>query len=168
MLIVSLKIIYVTTLLCLFTYYFGLQSFILYSERRMMFTDEMIDFRQDKPPAILIAHTPTKPKNVDTIKSCLNVTIKENIHNEEKEYEEALKCIDKNLKNKTEIFVDLKNEKEFLKDFETVKIGIHRFMSSPSPNLSPKPKDPFRTEADFIIQLGYPTPPIFKCKCDKF
>ena len=57
-LIVSLKILYVTTLLSFFTYYFGLQSYIMYSERRVMFTDEMADFRQDKPPAILIAHTP--------------------------------------------------------------------------------------------------------------
>ena len=133
MLIVSLKIIYVTTLLCLFTYYFGLQSFILYSERRVMFTDELIDFRQDKPPAILIAHTPLKPKNTDTINSCLNVTIKKNKHNEEKEYEEALKCIDRSLKNETEIFVDSTNELNedgYLKDFETVKFGTHRFKNS--------------------------------------
>ena len=133
MLILSLKIIYVTTLLCFFTYYFGLQSFILYSERRVMFTDELIDFRQDKPPAILIAHTPLKPKNTDTINSCLNVTIKKSKHNEEKEYEEALKCIDRSLKNETEIFVDSTNELNedgYLKDFETVKFGTHRFKNS--------------------------------------
>ena len=133
MLIVSLKIIYVTTLLCLFAYYFGLQSFILYSEHRVMFTDEMIDFRQDKPPAILIAYTPLKPKNTDTINSCLNVTIKKSKHNEEKEYEEALKCIDRSLKNETEIFVDSTNELNedgYLKDFETVKFGTHRFKNS--------------------------------------
>ena len=133
MLILSLKIIYVTTLLCFFTYYFGLQSFILYSEHRVMFTDEMIDFRQDKPPAILIAHTPLKPKNTDTINSCLNVTIKKSKHNEEKEYEEALKCIDRSLKNETEIFVDSTNELNedgYLKDFETVKFGTHRLKNS--------------------------------------
>ena len=49
MLIVTLKIIFVITLLSLFTYFFGLQSFNLYSEQRVMFTDEMVDFRQEKP-----------------------------------------------------------------------------------------------------------------------
>ena len=127
--IVSLKIIYVTTLLSLFTYYFGLQSFILYSEHRVMFTDEIVDFRQDKPPAIIIAHVPPfKPKNSDIIGSC----IKENKH-EEKGYAQAVKCINKNLKNKTEISVDLTPEANDNIDTETnswdktiMKIGITR------------------------------------------
>ena len=67
--IIVLKIIYVSTLLSLFIYYFGLQSFIMYSEHRVMFTDEMIEFRQDKPPAILIAHAPVEPRNYDIIGS---------------------------------------------------------------------------------------------------
>ena len=122
-LIVTLKILYVTTLLSLFTYYFGLQSYIMYSERRVMFTDEMVDFRQDKPPAILIAHTPLKPKNVHVISSCIN----ESKH-EEKGFEQAVKCIDKNLKNKTEISVDLTHEADANNETEkfTKKIGMTR------------------------------------------
>ena len=128
-LIVSLKILYVTTLLSFFTYYFGLQSYIMYSERRVMFTDEMVDFRQDKPPAILIAHTPLKPKNVHVIGSC----IKEN-KQEEKGYAQAVKCIDKNLKNETEISVDSNREADDNNETETIfwgetftkKIGLTR------------------------------------------
>ena len=129
-LIVSLKILYVTTLLSFFTYYFGLQSYIMYSERRVMFTDEMVDFRQDKPPAILIAHTPLKPKkNSHIIGSC----IKEN-KQEEKGYAQAVKCIDKNLKNETEISVDSTREADANIETETIfwgetftkKIGITR------------------------------------------
>ena len=119
-----------TTLLSLFPYYFGLQSYIMYSERRVMFTDEMVDFRQDKPPAILIAHTPLKPKkNSYVIVSCIN----ENKH-EEKGYEQAVKCIDKNLKNETEISVDSTREADANIETETIfwgetftkKIGITR------------------------------------------
>ena len=117
-LIVSLKILYVTTLLSFFTYYFGLQSYIMYSERRVMFTDEMVDFRQDKPPAILIAHTPLKPKNVHVISSC----IKEN-KLEEKGYAQAVKCIDKKLKNETEISVDSTREADDNNETETIFWG---------------------------------------------
>ena len=114
-LIVTLKILYVLTLLSLFTFYFGLQSFILYSEHRVMFTDEIVDFRQDKPPAIIIAHTPLNPKkNSYIIGSC----IKENKY-EEKGYEQAVKCIDKNLKNKTEISVDSTYEADDNNETET-------------------------------------------------
>ena len=93
----------------------------MYSEHRMMFTDEMIEFRQEKPPAILIAHVPEGPRNYDIIESCLkdikNYRQKEyaeavkcidknlTINNyRKKEYAEAVKCIDKNLTNKTVIF----------------------------------------------------------------
>ena len=125
--IVSLKVLYIATLLSLFTYHFGLQSFILYSEHRVMFTDEMVDFRQDKPPAILITHTPIEPKNVDIISSC----VEENKQNEEKGYARAVKCIDKNLKNKTEIFNlnETDNATQvYLSDHTTVKIGICMYM----------------------------------------
>ena len=122
--IVSLKALYIATLLSLFTYYFGLQSYILYSERRVMFTDEMVDFRHDKPPAILIAHTPIEPKNIDLISSC----VKENKQDEEKGYARTVKCIDKNLKNKTEI-LNLKEAdnatKQYLSDHITAKISIY-------------------------------------------
>ena len=118
--IIVLKIIYVSTLLSLFIYYFGLQSFIMYSEHRVMFTDEMIEFRQDKPPAILIAHAPVEPRNYDIIGSCLE----DSRNYGEKEYGEMVKCIDKNLTNKTIIFEDWSNEtKEYL-NFEKVQLGI--------------------------------------------
>ena len=125
--IISLKVLYIATLLSLFTYYFGLQSYIMYSEHRVMFNDEMVDFRQDKPPAILIAHTPLKPKkNSHIIGSCIN----ENKH-EEKGYEQTIKCIYKNLKDKTEISVDFTREADDNNETEisiwekfTKKIGI--------------------------------------------
>ena len=103
-LIIFLKIIYVFTLLSLFIYYFGLKSFIMYSEHRMMFTDEMIEFRQNKPPAILIAHVPVQPSNNDIIGSCL----KDSKNQGQKEYEETVKCIDKNLTDKSVIFEETK------------------------------------------------------------
>ena len=122
-LIVALKIIYVITLLSLFTYFFGLQSFNLYSEHRMMFTDEMIDFRQDKPPAILVAHTPAlKPKNYDIVGSCL-----EGNKYEEKGYEKAVKCIDKNLKSKTELFEADNTTTEYIENQTTVIGRIVKF-----------------------------------------
>ena len=121
MLIVTLKIIFVITLLSLFTYFFGLQSFNLYSEHRVMFSDEMVDFRQEKPPAILIAHTPAlKPKNFDIVDGCL----KENKHQKEGDYAKAVKCIDKNLKNETEIFEEADNaSKQYFDDATLLKFG---------------------------------------------
>ena len=117
--ITFLKIIYVSTLLSLFIYYFGLQSFSMYSEKRMMFTDEMIEFRQDKPPAILIAHVPVEPGNYDVIGSCLE----DSKNYGEKEYGETVKCIDKNLTNKTIIFEDWSNETTEYSKFENVQLG---------------------------------------------
>ena len=121
MLIVSIKIIYFITLLSLFTYFFGLQSFYMYSEHRVMFTDEMVDFSKEKPPAILVAHAPaSKPKNIDIIIECL----KEYKHQEEKEYAKAVKCIDKNLKNETDIFEEVDNAtKEYLEDATLLEFG---------------------------------------------
>ena len=91
----------------------------MYSEHRMMFTDEMIEFRQDKPPAILIGHMPEGPRNYDIIGSCL----KDIKNYRQKEYAETVKCIDKNLTNKTVIFEDgSKIRKEYL-NYGTVKLG---------------------------------------------
>ena len=85
----------------------------------MMFTDELVDFRQDKPPAILVAHTPAlKPKNYDIVESCF-----EGNKYEEKGYEKAVKCIDKNLKNKKELFEADNTTKEYKENLTTVKMG---------------------------------------------
>ena len=120
-LIISLKVIYVTILLSLFTFYFGLPSYKSYSQHRVMFTDETVNFRQDNSPALLVAHVPVKPKNFHIIHACL-----ENSKSyKEEDYAEAVKCIDENVKNKTEIFQDIPNDtKDFLGDkYETVPIG---------------------------------------------
>ena len=112
----------------------------MYSEHRMMFTDEMIEFRQEKPPAILIAHVPEGPRNYDIIESCLkdikNYRQKEyaeavkcidknlTINNyRKKEYAEAVKCIDKNLTNKTVIFEDWSNIRKEHLNYGTVQLG---------------------------------------------
>ena len=72
----------------------------------MMFTDKMIEFRQDKPPAILIAHVPVEQSNYDIIGSCME----DSKNHRGKEYEETVKCIDMNLTDKSVIFEELSNE----------------------------------------------------------
>ena len=67
-----------------------------------MFTDERTDVDKDKPPALMIAYTPLRPKNTEIIESCLH----RNKSNDTKHYEEAVDCIDKNLRDITKILRD--------------------------------------------------------------
>ena len=108
---VSLKILFITTLLSLFTYFFGWQSFKLYAEHNVMFMDERTDVDKDKPPALMIAYAPAKGStingeivrsNEEVIKSCLQRNESKNM----KGYKEGVDCIDKNLKDKVGIFRD--------------------------------------------------------------
>ena len=106
--VVSLKVLFITTLLSLFTYFFGWQSFKLYAEHNVMFTDSRTDVDKDKPPALMIAYTPLSPKNPKIIGSCLH----RNKSNDTKGYEEAVDCIDKNLTDITRILRDHKTSQK--------------------------------------------------------
>ena len=81
----------------------------------------MVNFGQEKPPALLIGHAPKKPKNFDIIDECL----KEKNNQEGKDYAKAVKCIDKNLKNETEILFEEADNitKEYMKDSTILKFG---------------------------------------------
>ena len=117
---VTLKILFITTLLGIFTYYFGWQSFKLYAARNVMFTDERKDVDKDKPPALMIAYTPSSPKNAEIIGSCLNG----NKSNETKGYEEAVDCIDKNLRDITRILRDHESSQKILCSQTQIQKGL--------------------------------------------
>ena len=96
------KIIFICTLLILFIKYFGLPSFNRYLEKRVVFTDELVNFEHKRPPGMIVAHASlaADQKNAPIIKHCLNLP------DTEANYQLAVECINGKLTSKEKLFMD--------------------------------------------------------------
>ena len=72
---------------------FGKPSYEMYNSRRIVASEEKVEFNKDKPPAIVVAHIP--PNNYEKIETC-----KETYNTS---LSKAVDCINNNLSILTDI-----------------------------------------------------------------
>ena len=91
-----LRIWLLFTLLVISVLLFGSPSYEMYMSKRIVFSDEKVDFDLKRPPAIVIAHIPLYPPynqhKVDECKTTYNTS-----------YDRTVECFDKKLSNLTDI-----------------------------------------------------------------
>ena len=96
-----LKIIFFICLITLFLSFFGIPSLSRYLEKRYVFSDDKVDFDLNKPPAIVVYHTPineTTNGNSIITENCIN--------NTGDDYEKSILCVNENLLDQNEIIIN--------------------------------------------------------------
>lgn len=99
MLYQMLKVLFLLCLITLFLLLFGLPSLSRYLERRYVFSDDKVYFDLNRPPTIIVYHVPlneTANGNAGVIEKCIN---------KDDDYQESIKCVNENLPDKNEIFL---------------------------------------------------------------
>ena len=94
-----LKVLFLLCLITLFLSFFGLPSLSRYLERRYVFSDDKVYFDLNRPPAIIVYHLPlneTANGNAVIIEKCIN---------KDDDYQKSIKCVNENLPDKNEIFL---------------------------------------------------------------
>ena len=94
-----LKVLFLLCLITLFLSFFGLPSLSRYLERRYVFSDDKVYFDLNRPPTIIVYHVPlneTANGNAGVIEKCIN---------KDDDYQESIKCVNENLPDKNEIFL---------------------------------------------------------------
>ena len=110
------RCILLLSLLIVSVLWFGLPSYEMYMSKRIIFSEEKIDFDRENPPAMAVAHIPLHPPyNAEKRDTC--------IFTYNASYEKVTECFNKYLSNLTDI---VQSEKVF--DDQLTSIGISLLM----------------------------------------
>ena len=94
--LIIFRIILLLTLLVFSCFIFGKPSYEMYNSRRIVASEEKVEFNKDKPPAIVVAHIPLDPphnyEKIETCKETYNTSLSK-----------AVDCINNNLSTLTDI-----------------------------------------------------------------
>ena len=98
--VLLVKILFISFLFTIYLVFFGLPSLETYLEKRMVFSEQKVDFDQNRPPAIMVSHIPMgESNNYKTVEDCF---AKSN-----DSYDDSVICINKKLANLSGIFWDM-------------------------------------------------------------
>ena len=98
--VILAKILFISLLFTIYMVLFGLPSLETYLEKRMVFSEQKVDFDPNRPPAIMVSHIPLgESNNYKAVEDCFAK------YNDS--YDDSVICINKKLANISGIFLDM-------------------------------------------------------------